>query len=194
MKTPLSRLLILICLVVSPTAFSSTITDDEIDKFLVSVPKTRQVLDEIKAKIEKDRRISKQVAKAQLDGDYMREVTRVAKAWPEYPALEKLVKQSGFTSVDDWSLVVDRVFGVILSARWVVLTASMPRPNSDAPLFSKDTNLFAYLGEEKNDPKLRKKYEKQLLEMCASMCYDTSDLAVVGPRYDEIESVITKRK
>lgn len=194
MKTPLSRLLVSICLLVSVPAFSSTITDDEIDRFLVSVPKTRQVMDEIKAKIEKDRQIAKQVAKAQLDGQYMREVARVAKEWPEYPMLEKSVRQSGFNSVDDWSLVVDRVFGVILSARLVVLTASMPRPNSDSPALSTDTNLFAYLSEEGNDPRLREKYEKQLSEMCASMCYDTSDLAVVGARYDEIESVIAKRR
>jgi hypothetical protein len=195
MKKYLSLLLAAFFLSLSIPAFSSAVTDDEIDKFLNSIPVTSDLLDTIKAKVDKNEPLAKKLAKAQLDGKYMREMMGEIEAWPEYSALESLVKQTGFENIEKWSLTVDRVFGVVSSAQWVVLVAAMPMPNSDtAPVLKRDTNIFEFLSDEKNDPKLREKYGKQLEEMCAKMCYDTADLNVVGARYSEIESVIKKQK
>ncbi len=195
MKKYLSLLLAVFLLSLSIPAFSAAVTNDEIDRLLNSIPITSNLLDEIKAKVDQDKPLSKRLTKAQLDGKYMREMMREIEAWPEHAALETLVKQSGFDSLDNWSLTVDRVFGVISSAQWVVLVASMPMPNSDAPpVFKRDSNIFEFLNDEKNDPKLREKYGKQLEDMCARMCYDKADLNVVGARYSEIESVIKKQK
>jgi hypothetical protein len=194
MKQYLTHLFAAICLLASIPVFSSTITNNEIDRFLTSIPITSDLLDKVKAKVKKDDDLSKKLSKAQLEGKYMREMISELKDWPEYPKLEALVKQSGFTSVDEWSLVVDRVFGVVSSAHWVVLVASMPIPNSDAaPALTRDTNLFDFLNNKKNDPKLRDKYGKQLAQMCKKLCYDQSDLPVVGARYKEIELVINKK-
>ncbi|MEW8507426.1 MAG: hypothetical protein AB2598_12020 [Candidatus Thiodiazotropha sp.] len=194
MKHYMTHFFAAICLVLSLPANSSAITDNEIDRFLNSIPITTDLLDLIKAKIKKDEALSKRLAKAQLDGNYMRQMVSELKKWPEYPALEELVKQAGFDTAETWSLVVDRVFGVVSSARWVVLVASMPMPNSDAaPALSRDTNLFEFLANKNNDPKLRERYGKQLEEVCARMCYDQSDLSVVGARFHEIESVIHRK-
>lgn len=195
MKKYLSLLFALVCLVISLPSLSSTITNSEVDKFLKSVSITSDLLDKVKAKVNQDDALSKKLAKAQLEGMYMREMTEAVKGWPEYTELEALVRKSGFGSVDEWSLVVDRVFGVVSSAQWVVLVASMPMPHSDdKPVLTRETNIFEYLQDENNDPKLRQKYAKQLDEMCAKMCYDRTDLSVVGPRYSEIKSVIKDKK
>lgn len=188
-----ATLVVILIFIIAVPAQSSTLTNQEIDKFIDSIPRTSQLLDRIKAKIKKHKSIFNSLSEAQLDGKYMRELTKAVKGWPEYSALEKLVVQSGFSSVEEWSLVVDRVFGVISSAQWVVLMAALPNPNTHDPVLSQDTNLFAYLNEEANDPALRDKYGKQLAEMCVRLCVDTSDLSVVGARYDEIESTIKKR-
>ncbi|WP_316367548.1 hypothetical protein [Candidatus Thiodiazotropha sp. CDECU1] len=194
MKHYLLTFFALAFLTTSMPALSSTITNAEIDKFLKSVPITSDLLDKVKAKIKKDDALSKKLSKAQLEGKYTREMVSELKAWPEYPALEAQVKQSGFDSVEAWSLVVDRVFGVVSSAQWVVLVASMPMPNSDAaPVLNRDTNLFEFLNDTNNDAKLREKYGKQLQEMCTRMCYDQSDLPVVGARFSEIKSVTNKK-
>jgi hypothetical protein len=194
MKLSLIYLFSFIILIASMPALSSTITNEEIDKFLKSVPITSNLLDKVKAKVKKDDELAKKLAKAQLDGMYTREMVNALKTWPEYSALEGLVKQSGFNSVEEWSLVVDRVFGVISSAQWVVLVASMPMPNSTAkPVLTRETNLFEFLNDTNNDPELREKYGKQLEEMCTKMCFDQSDLPVVGARFSEIKTV-TKRK
>jgi hypothetical protein len=193
MKQYLSFLIATIFLTLSIPAISSTITNNEIDKFLKSIPITSELLDKVNVKLKKDEAVSKKLAKAQLEGKYTREMVSALKGWPEYSALEALVKQSDFTSVEEWSLVVDRVFSVVTSAKWVVLVASMPMPNSDeAPALTHDTNLFEFLSNTNNDPKLREKFSKQLEEMCAKMCYDQSDLPVVGARLNEIESVMSK--
>ncbi|MEJ2592512.1 MAG: hypothetical protein P8178_14150 [Candidatus Thiodiazotropha sp.] len=189
----MSLLLATLCLIATPPVFAASITDDEIDRFLVSIPVTSDLLDQVRAKLKQDNGLSKKLAVAQLDGKYMREIVSSIKSWPEYPQLEKQVKTSGFDSVDDWSLVVDRVFGVVSSAHWVTLVASMPIPNGPKPVLERDSNLFDYLGDEANDPKMREKYGRQLAEMCEKMCYDTADLPVVGARYNEIESVIKKK-
>ncbi|MES9943411.1 MAG: hypothetical protein ABW080_00455 [Candidatus Thiodiazotropha sp.] len=194
MKHYLLTFFALAFLTTSMPALSSTITNAEIDKFLKSVPITSDLLDKVKAKIKKDDALSKKLSKAQLEGKYTREMVIELKAWPEYPALEAQVKQSGFDSVEAWSLVVDRVFGVVSSAQWVVLVASMPMPNSDAaPVLTRDTNLFEFINDTNNDAKLREKYDKQLQEMCTRMCYDQSDLPVVGARFSEIKSVTNKK-
>jgi hypothetical protein len=121
-------------------------------------------------------------------------MVKAAKQWPEYPKLEEIVTASGFSSIDDWSLVVDRVFGVVSSAHWVVLVASMPTSNSNTSKLTVDTNLFEFIQNEDNDPELREKYRNELADMCEKMCYDESDLAVVGARYDEIQTIIKKRQ
>jgi hypothetical protein len=193
MKHTLSLLFATICLIATLPVFAAAITDDQIDRFLVSVPVTSDLLDQVRAKLKQDEGLSKKLAVAQLDGKYMREIVSTIKSWPEYPELEKLVKTSGFDSVDDWSLVVDRVFGVVSSAHWVTLVASMPIPNGPKPVLERDSNLFEYLGDEANDSKMREKYGQQLAQMCEKMCYDTADLPVVGARYNEIESVINKK-
>jgi hypothetical protein len=193
MKKTLSLLFATICLIGTLPVIAATITNDEIDRFLVSIPTSSDLLDQVRSKLKKDTALSKKLAVAQLDGKYMRETVSAIKSWPEYPELEKLVKTSGFDSIEDWSLVVDRVFGVISSAHWVVLTASMPIPNGEAPVLKRDSNLFDYLNDEANDAKMREKYSKQLAELCEKMCYDTSDLPIVGARYNEIESVIKKK-
>ncbi|MES9992376.1 MAG: hypothetical protein ABW098_10515 [Candidatus Thiodiazotropha sp.] len=194
MKQYLIHLIAVICLVASVPAYSSTITNNEIDRFLKSIPITTDLLDKIKAKVKKHDGLAKKLSKAQLEGKYMREMVSELKAWPEYPELESLVRKSGFASTEEWSLVVDRVFGVVSSAHWVVLVASMPMPNSDTtPVLTRDSNLFEFLNDKNTDPKLRDKYAKQLDEMCQKMCYDQSDLPVVGARYNEIESVIKKK-
>jgi hypothetical protein len=194
MKQYISFLVAAIFLTLSIPAVSSTITNNEIDKFLKSIPITSDLLDKVSLKLKKDEAVSKKLAKAQLEGKYTREMTSAFKGWPEYSTLEALVKQSDFKSVEEWSLVVDRVFGVVTSAKWVVLVASTPMPNSDAaPALTRDTNLFDFLNNTNNDPKLREIYSKQLEEMCAKMCYDQSDLPVVGARLNEIESAMKKK-
>ncbi|MES9972396.1 MAG: hypothetical protein ABW092_20375 [Candidatus Thiodiazotropha sp.] len=194
MKQYLLKLLTITLLIASMPALSSTITDAEIDKFLKSVPITSDLLDKVKAKVKKDHALAKKLSKAQLEGKYTREMANELKSWPEYATLETLVKQSGFDSVEAWSLVVDRVFGVISSAQWVVLVASMPMPNSDIPpVLTRDTDLFEFLNDTSNDAELREKYGKQLQEMCTRMCYDQADLPVVGARFQEIKSVTNKK-
>jgi hypothetical protein len=193
MKKVLSLFFAVLCLMGTLPVLATTITNDEIDRFLVSIPTTSDLLNQVRTKLKQDKTLSKKLAVAQLDGKFMRETVSAIKSWPEYPELEKLVKISGFDSVDDWSLVVDRVFGVVSSAHWVVLTASMPMPNGDTPALKQDSNLFDYLNDEANDAKMREKYSKQLAELCEKMCYDSSDLPIVGARYNEIKSVIKKK-
>jgi hypothetical protein len=191
MNKYLAHLFVAISFVISTPSFSSTITNSEIDKFLKSIPITSKLMDKVKAKVDKDNSLSKTLSSAQLEGKYMRKMVSEVKAWPEYPELELLVKKAGFESIDEWSLVADRIYGVVSSAHWVVLVASMPVPGSDAvPALNRDTNLFEFLNNEENDPKLRQKYGKQLEEMCAKLCYDQSDLPVVGSRYNEIDSAM----
>jgi hypothetical protein len=194
MKHYFTFLIAAIFLTATIPAFSSTITNNEIDKFIKSLPITSDLLDKVNTKLKQNEAVSKKLAVAQLEGKYTREMVSALKGLPEYSDLEVLVKQSDFNSVDEWSLVTDRVLGVITSAQWVVLVASMPMPNSDTtPVLTRETNLFEFLNNTSNDPKLRKKYSKQLKEMCEKMCYDQSDLQVVGARFNEIESAMKKK-
>lgn len=190
MKIQLSVMIILFGLIQTTSVFAETITDAEIDKFVVSAPKTGATIKSIKAKINKDTKLSKLLSDAQVEGAYMRKLVKVVKEWPEYPALENSVKEAGFGSVDEWALVSDRVLGVIMSANWVVLTGSLQKPKSKSPALTMETNLFTYLNDESNDSGLRKKFGDQLNEVCERLCYDTSDLPVVGARYEEVQSAI----
>lgn len=189
MKQHVSRLITALCLLSSAPVFPATITNSEIDQFIHSIPITNNLLVKVKAKVNQDGSLSKKLASAQLDGKYTRELVNEVKGWPEHSELEELVRQSGFESVEAWSLVVDRVFGVISSANWVVLMASMPNAKA-APELTRETNLFEYLNDEKNDRASREKYGKQLQEMCAKLCYDRSDLPVVSARFDEIKTAL----
>jgi hypothetical protein len=194
MKHYLSFLIATIFLTATIPAFSSTITNNEIDKFIKSLSITSDLLDKVNTKLKKDEAVSKKLAVAQLEGKFTREMVSALKGSPEYFDLEALVKQSDFNSVEEWSLVTDRVLSVITSAQWVVLVASMPMPNSNTQTaLTRETNLFEFLSNTNNDPKLREKYSKQLKEMCEKMCYDQSDLQVVGARFNEIKSAMKEK-
>lgn len=118
MKNFYSLLLATAFLSISIPAFSSAITNNEIDKFLKSIPITSDLLDKINTKLKKDEAASKKLSAAQLEGKYTREMVSALKGSPEYSALESLVKQSDFKSAEEWSLVTDRVLGVVTSAQW----------------------------------------------------------------------------
>ncbi|MEJ2695003.1 MAG: hypothetical protein P8166_18840 [Candidatus Thiodiazotropha sp.] len=169
---------------------AKSITDAEIDKFLVSAPKTAATIQRIKGKIRKDKEMSKLLSDAQVEGGYMRQLVKLVKEWPEYSELEQSAKESGFSSVGEWAFVSDRVLGVIMSANWVVLTGSLKTAKSKSPALTMKTNLFSYLNDESTSSGLRKKFSDQLKEVCERLCYDTSDLPVVGARYEEVQSAI----
>jgi hypothetical protein len=190
MKIQLSVVIILFGLMQAMTVFAEAITDAEIDKFVLSAPKTGGTIQRIKGKIIKDKSLSKLLSDAQVEGAYMRKMVKIVKEWPEYPDLEESVKASGFSSVEEWALVSDRVLGVIMSANWVVLTGSLKTAKSKSPALTMETNLFTYLSDKSNDSGLRKKFSDQLNEVCERLCYDTTDLPVVGARYEEVQSAI----
>jgi hypothetical protein len=193
MKEYVIHLFTTLFLIVSIPAFSSTITNSDIDRLLKSTPITSHLLERVKTKVNTDDDLSTKLSIAKLEGQYMRELVNELRGWPEYPELEEMLKQSGFTSVDDWSLLVDRVFSVVSSVQWVVFMASNPKPNSDSTLLlTHEINLFEFLSNSKYDSRLRDKYEKQLEQMCEKLCYDRSDLSIIGARYREIEPIINK--
>jgi hypothetical protein len=70
------------------------------------------------------------------------------------------------------------------------LTGSLKTAKSKSPALTMETNLFTYLSDKSNDSGLRKKFSDQLNEVCERLCYDTTDLPVVGARYEEVQSAI----
>ncbi len=190
MRKCLSAVLFVCCLVQSVSVAAETITNAELDMFLACAPKISATINRIRNQLNKEAKFSERLSTAQVEGNYMREMLRLVREWPEYPALEKAVKGVGFETVDAWSFVADRVLGVIMSANYVVLTGSLAEKESESPALNVDTNIFTYLNDESNDPVLRMKFRDQLQEVCEKLCYDTADLLVVGARYEELQAAL----
>jgi hypothetical protein len=182
-------LLLVLTFLLPAIASSQTISDDEVDRYLESLPKAAPHLDGIKDELLNggNKEISNQLMDAGMEGKGTRTAIAMGKDTEAVAALGQIAVQSGFDSLDSWALASDRVSSVLFAGVWVAATHALGKSDSDV---TRDTNVFEYIEDESIPQARRDKVKAQLDELCEQRCYDASDMQVVGPRYGEIKALL----
>lgn len=186
MWKPFFKSIMFIVFVFPIIVHADALSNADIERYVKSYPLVKKVLDKINTRISTDKKLDIDLAMAQMEGAMHRKIIVLINGWPEQVQLKNILQKQGFSKLEDWALVADRIGGVIMSASWVMGAASM---GSDKPL-REDMNLFAYLDDNRNDMALRKKYRLQFGEMCDRLCYEHSDIEMVRKNYTKITSVL----
>lgn len=168
-------------------------SNDEIDRFVKSLTTAEPHLKIIKDEILNgdDEEASDNIQKASMRGESTRLAIQLTKNTTQTSALEKIVPNFGFESLEQWAQTHDRIKAVYITGNWVALTHAMGNSKSDV---SGETNIFEYIEDDSKLQENRDSVKEQAESMCERTCFEAEDLYIVGARYLEIAAAFKSVK